>query len=183
MNQEKITEWARSKPLFTFADLERKFNYYNNYSRVGLHKMVDKGKIKEIEPGKYTVHEDMMIPASHVEKNSFISLETALNYYNLIERDFGDPQVITNKHRNSLKEIKFHYSDNLFGYVKKKYKGFDIFIADKERLLLDCLSRETVPAEDLKYLVNEIDREKVIDYSKRFAEDELIKKVRDLVRI
>lgn len=173
----KIKSWAEDRPLFTLNDVERISGLDREYLRVKLHRMVEKKELKRVERGKYTVHEDPLIYATHIETPSFFSYWTALRYYNLTTQEPSRLQVMTRKNRKNLAKIEFHSSTRIFGYRKHQYKGFEIFVADKERLLLDCLSRKIVPVDELTELLEEVDGEKMIGYTKKFENKALSKRV------
>lgn len=172
----EILEWAGKRPLFTLNDLERKFAYDRKYLRLKLHRMVEKNDLIRVKRGKYTVHDDPMIYATYIETPSFFSYWTALRYYNLTTQQPSRLHVVTGKNRGGLKDIKFHSSKSIFGYEKKIYRDFQIFVADKERLLLDCLSKDTVPVEELTELTREVDKTKIIKYCEKLQSKALSKR-------
>lgn len=173
----EITKWAEERPLFTFKDAERNFEHDKKYLKVKLHRLVEKNKLKRIEKGKYTVHQDPVIYASHIETPSFLSLWTALRYYNLTTQQPTKIQVVTSRSKKDLENIEFHSTKKIFGYKKKMYKGFPVFIADKERLLIDCLRYRTVPVDELQELLGEIDPEKTIGYTLNLKSKALNKRI------
>ncbi len=172
-----ILKWAQGRPLFALNDLERKFGHDRNYLRLKLHRMVEKNDLVRVERGKYTVHNDPMIYATYIETPSFFSYWTALRYYDLTNQPPSRFHVVTRKNRGDLENTKFHSSKKIFGYEKKVYRDFYIFMADKERLLLDCLGKSTVPVEELKDLARETDKTKIIAYCQKFRSISLVKRV------
>ena len=173
----EIIRWAEERPLFRFKEAEREFDYGKEYLKVKLHRLAKKNELKRIEKGKYTVHEDPMIYASHIETPSFLSLWTALRYYNLTTQQPTKVHIITSKEKKDLDNIKFHSTKKSFGYSKKIYKGFQIFVADKERLLLDCLKYRTVPTDELDELIKEVEPGKTIEYTLNLENKALNKRV------
>lgn len=173
----EILEWAEERPIFNLNDLERKSGLDREYLRLKLHRLVKKGNLKRVERGKYTVHEDPMIYATHIETPSFFSYWTALRYYNLTSQEPTHLHVVTRKNRKDIGKITFHSTRRIFGYRRRKYRDFQVFIADKERLLLDCLSKSIVPVEELEELVKEVDSETVTEYTKKFENKALCKRV------
>lgn len=159
-----ILKWAQQRALFTVKDLDREFGYDREYLRLKLHRMVEKGNLTRVERGKYTVHSDPMIYASHIETPSFFSYWTALRYYNLTTQQPSQLHVVTSRNRGNLENIRFHSSRRVFGYERRTYRDLHIFVANKERLLLDCLGKSTVPVEELVELAKEIDGARVIEY-------------------
>ncbi|PTD93892.1 hypothetical protein C9439_05375 [archaeon SCG-AAA382B04] len=171
-----IFEWAEERPLFTLNDLERRFNHDRKYLRLKLHRMVERDKLIRVERGKYTVHDDPMIYATYIETPSFFSYWTALRYYNLTTQQPTRLHVVTRKNRKDIESIIFHSSKNIFGYGKKRYQNFQVFIAEEEKLLLDCLNGKTVPVEELKGLVKKVDKKKIVEYCSKFDSRALCKR-------
>lgn len=172
-----ILEWARKRPLFTVNDLEREFGHERSYLRLKLHRMVERRDLVRVERGKFTVHDDPMIYATHIETPSFFSYWTALRCYNLTTQQPVRLHIVTRKNRGDLDNIKFHSSKKIFGYERRSYRDLHIFVADRERLLLDCLGKSTVPVEELVELVREIDEAKIIQYCEEFQSRSLAKRV------
>lgn len=173
----KITRWAEKRPLFTFKDAERAFDYGKDYLKVKLHRLVKKEELKRVEKGKYTVHEDPLIYGSYIETPSFFSFWTALRYYNLTTQEPTKLHIVTGRTRKNVKNIRFHSTKKIFGYRKKMYRGFPIFMADKERLLLDCLRKRIVPVEELDELIEKVEPKKAVDYSLKLGVKTVNKRV------
>lgn len=171
-----ILKWAQERPLFTLNDLQRELDHDRSYLRLMLHRMVDKRELIRVARGKYTVHRDPMIYATYIETPSFFSYWTALRYHNLTTQEPSRLQVVTRKNRPDLEMIEFHSSSRIFGYERRPYRDHHIFVADKERLLLDCLGAGIVPIEELAELVREIDEAKVVLYCGEFQSRSLAKR-------
>jgi predicted transcriptional regulator of viral defense system len=178
----KLLSWAEDKPLFNLNQAQRQLEIKRNSLKVKLSRLVDKEKLNRIEKGKYTVSNDPIIYASHVETPSYISLWAALNFYNLTTQQPTKTQIICSKNRNDLPNIEFYESKNVFGYTKTKYRGFEIFIAEKEKLFLDILKFGKVPVEELEQLANEIDYEKLVEYAQRIHNNAVSKRAGLLIQ-
>lgn len=171
-----ILKWAQERPLFTPSDVEREFGHDRRYLRLKLHRMVEKGDLIRVERGKYTVHRDPTIYATYIETPSFFSYWTALRYYNLTAQQPSRLQVVARRNRPNLEDIEFYSSSRIFGYEKRPYRDHHIFVAHKERLLLDCLGAAVVPVEELVELAREADAAKVMLYSEGFQSRSLAKR-------
>ncbi len=178
-----IVSWAQKRPLFTLNDVERFLGRTREYIRLKLHRLTDRGEIFRVERGKYTVYRDPMIYASYIETPSFFSYWTALRYYNLTTQQPSRLHLVTRKNREDLENIQFHSSTSIFGYRKRLYQDFQVFVADRERLFLDCLSKGTVPVEELVDLIQEIDKERIIEYCRFFGKNSVVKRVGYLLEI
>jgi predicted transcriptional regulator of viral defense system len=162
-----LLEWAEERPLFNLNQAERYTGLERDSLRVKLSRMAGRGDLLRIERGKYTVHDDVFIYASHIEKPSYISLWSALDFYGLTTQEPTQVQVVHSGNRDDLPKIEFYQTQNMFGFEREKYRGFDIFIAEKEKLLIDALSFGKIPVDELVDLVEEIDIETTVEYIRR----------------
>jgi predicted transcriptional regulator of viral defense system len=133
--------------------------------RETLSRAVKRGDLIRVERGKYTAHADPMIYASYIETPSYLSLWSGLRYYDVTTQQPSRVQVITSRNREDLESVEFFSSRSLFGFGKRRYADFEIFVADPERLLLDCLERKAVPVEELSELVETVDVDTAIEYA------------------
>ena len=165
----QLLEWAEDRPLFNLNQAQREIGIKRGSLKVKLSRLVDKGEMNRIEAGKYTVHDDPLIYASHIETPSYISLWPALSFYNLTTQEPARVQVICSENRDDLSDIEFHRSKQVFGYAKTRYRGFEIFVAEKEKLFLDVLRFGKVPVEELEELAQDLDKERVLEYAERIG--------------
>lgn len=180
MNQ--LVEWAEDRPLFNLNQAQREIRIKRGSLKVKLSRLVDKGELNRIEAGKYSVHEDPLIYASHIENPSYISLWSALNFYNLTTQEPTRVQVICTENRDDLSDIEFHSSKQVFGYTKTRHRGFEIFMAEKEKLFLDILKLGKVPVEELEELAQDLDEEKIVDYARRIDSNAVSKRAGYLIQ-
>lgn len=173
----ELLDWAEAQPLFTVNEAERATGMNRASLREKLSRLADRGDLYRIERGKYTVHDDPMIYATYVETPSYTSLWSGLRFYDLTTQQPTRVQVIAAASRGDLPRIDFFYSGNLFGFGRERYEGFDIFVADVERLLIDCLARKQVPVSELGALVEAVDTETVTDYAHRLGRKSVKKRL------
>ena len=66
----------------------------------------------------------------------------------------------------------------MFGYKKERYEDFDIFIAEKEKTIIDALLFK-LPIEDICYAVEnaDLDFEKLVNYAKKTKNISLMKRL------
>ncbi len=170
--------------LFSLADFERLFNIKNRQTLYKKISRLEKKKlIEKLIKGKYlfflnTVN-DFTI-ANYLYQPSYISLESALSFYGIITGFSYKLFSITTKKSRSFdidnKELQYcQINPNLFwGYEKKE----DFLIADKEKALLDFLYfylkglRSGLEWKELD--LTEIDKQKLIRYTKRFNNSRLL---------
>lgn len=168
--------------MFNLNQAQRKIGVKRSSLKVKLSRLVGKEQLSRIEAGKYTVHEDPLIYASHIENPSYISLWSALNFYNLTTQEPSRIQVICSENRRDLSDIKFYSSNQIFGYSKTSYRGFEIFVAEEEKLFLDVLKFGEVPVDELEELAKELDLEKLVEYSRRMDSKAVSKRAGYLIQ-
>ncbi|MCH8520290.1 MAG: hypothetical protein LAT82_06065 [Nanoarchaeota archaeon] len=165
---------------FTNKDFEA-FTHKKN-SHVLLTNLKNNNTIIQIERGKYTLHEDPLIYASHIIYPSYISGISALYYYKLTTQIPLKTLVLTKEVKRNNSHITFIKSPKtlFFGYTKKIYKKFEIFIVTKEKLLIDSIyfQKLGVSISDLDNLLQEqLDTTLIISYLKQINNISLIKRV------
>lgn len=173
----ELLAWANHRPLFTLNDAQRALGMKRASLREKLSRLARRGEINRIERGKYSVHDDPMIYATHIETPSYASLWSALRYYDLTTQQPTKVQVMTPTGRTDLPEVVFYQSSQLFGFGRRRYEDFEVFVADEERLLLDCLSRKEISVTDLSELLETIDPERAAAYAERFGRNAVKKRV------
>jgi predicted transcriptional regulator of viral defense system len=178
----ELLEWAEERPVFNLNEAERVTGLDRSYLRKKLSRYVSSDKLYRIERGKYTLHEDVLIYASHVETPSYISLWSALSFYNLTTQEPTKVQVICSESRDDLSDIEFYSSKQVFGYAKTRHRGFEIFMAEKEKLFLDVLKFGKVPVEELEELAQDLSQEKVVDYTQRIGNKAVSKRAGYLIQ-
>jgi len=160
-----------------------------NYARLLIHRMKREGVIYQIERNKYTVHEDVLIVASHIIWPSYISGWTTLNFYHLTEQIPTTITIITTKGKRNREllfantriefiKVKPKY---FFGYGKIIYRDFEIFIAEKEKAIIDAILLKNISfsaiAEILKNNKNELNLNKLANYAVKTQEYGTIKRL------
>ena len=167
-------------PLFTENDVAKIVNKSPKYIRTLLFRLNKEKLIRRIEKGKYTLHEDVLIFASHIVIPSYISLWTALRYYNMTQQQptsFFILSRIKRKNINNL-NINFLSTKHMFGYKKERYSDFDIFMASPEKAIIDSLLFK-LPIEDIKIALEKesIDFKRLSEYAKKTKNKSLIKRL------
>lgn len=173
----ELLGWSIERPLFTVNDAQRTLSIERPSLREKLSRMTRRGDLTRIERGKYTVHYDPMVYASYVEVPSYVSLWSGLRFYQLTTQQPTGVQVVVAVNRPDLEGVSFHQSGRLFGFGKERYDRFEIFVADEERLLIDCLSRNQVPVAATSELLTVVDIEKTVAYAERFGRKSVMKRL------
>lgn len=179
MSTINILEKLRQLPLFTLNELAIITGKNKHYLKVYVNRLMKKGLIFKLERGKFTVHDDPLIFSSHITYPSYISLWTALSYYHLTTQLPNEIDIAIKIKRKPIqfKKIKINFfSLPLFGFQKDNYRGFQIFIAEKEKLLIDCILAD-IPINQLDELMEDINIKKIYDYLMKIKNKSLIKRI------
>jgi len=180
MNLIKILE---NYPLFRENDVAKIVNKKPEYVKTLLYRLKEKKIIYRIERGKYTCHDDVLLFASYVCVPSYISLWTAIRYYNLTEQLPKTIFVIVPKSRKSLKfldiSIEFIKTKYFFGFKKDRYRDFDIFIAEPEKAVIDSLLSKKIPLDEIEKVIKtkQLDTKKLLNYATKTKNKSLIKRL------
>ena len=163
------------------------------YSKFVLKKRIyelrEKGWLIPLKRGLYFISDissrgfvniSPFIIASAFDKNSYISLDSALSFYGLFEQMLRTTSSVT-----SLKSKKYVFQDNTYRYLKineKLYFGFKtenlegyyVKVAELEKVVLDYLyfKNDTYSIdlllEKLQKAKDRLDFKKLFDYARRF---------------
>ena len=168
--------------LFTENDIAKIINKNPSYVKTLLYRLHKNGFIKRIEKGKYSVYDDPMIFASYITKPSYLSLWTAFRHYNMIQQQPFGIFVISPISKKPIRfqniEIIFSKTKHMSGYQKERYGDFDIFVAEKEKAIIDALLFK-LPIQDICYAIEngEMDFKKIAAYAKKTRNKSLIKRI------
>jgi len=147
MNYTKIK--LLSKLYFSYRDISRVFGISAGSGRVAATRLVKSGELTRVKRDFYILSqrwessslEDRFILANLLQVPSYISLMTALSYYEIttqVQRDFIESVGYYRTKLVEVKESSFNYSKInrklYFGFAK--IKGF--FIASPEKAFLDA---------------------------------------------
>jgi predicted transcriptional regulator of viral defense system len=187
-------------PIFSLNDIK---NIDPAFHRRRLNEWQDKGYIKKIIRGYYLftdtdIDEEILFKiANQIYYPSYISLESALSYYNLIlESVYEITSISTHKtdhFKTSLGEFSFRSIKPalFFGYHLIKDKRYYIKIAGIEKTLLDYfyLHPDLEKEHDFDslridqgMLIEQVDENKLHEYLEKFKQKRLTKRINDFWR-
>jgi len=170
-------------PLFTLNNFVRISGKTKEYCRTYLYRLRKDGLIFRIEKGKYSVLNDPLIFSSYLLTPSYISFWTALRFYNLTEQLPKDIMIASSKSKDKIMfegtKIAFFKIKHMWGYRKVTYGNCFIFIADKEKSIIDSLLLKNVSFNEIIKAIKtkEIDYRKLIEYSIKTKNKSLIKRI------
>ncbi|MFW3147037.1 MAG: type IV toxin-antitoxin system AbiEi family antitoxin domain-containing protein [Thermoplasmatota archaeon] len=177
-------------PVFTIDHLMAILNTDYNGTVVKLSRLVKKGVLARVIGGLYSLPDtDPLCISSFIEGPSYISLWSALRYHGLTTQSPRIIEIINTKrsetvelaHADGRFSLDFIKTDpsRLFGYRKEYIGEHASFIADPEKTIVDCLLYTGhTPLEETTYaLSSEMDRSKLIEYSKKINKQSLKKRL------
>ena len=135
-----------------------------------------RGEIAEVERGKYAVVDNPFSVASNIVFPSYISFVSGLAYYGFTTQISRTITVASPKQKNGISvdgyRIRFVRlaKKRFFGYLKEKSQGKSVFVAEPEKLLLDCvLLPQYCPLTEVFEAIEMLSREKKMDSGKIIA--------------
>lgn len=176
MKKIELLKKLERYPVVTLKSIRELTQKKREYARLFVHRMKKDGLLTEIERGKYTVHLDPFLVASHIVWPSYISCLSALRYHNLTEQLPVKIEVVTTRAR---KERKLEFGNAainfirvkpcfFFGFAKARYGQFEVFVADSEKAMLDAAMLRTISfsaiSEALSEHRKEIDTGRLVNY-------------------
>lgn len=137
---------AYEKPVFTVNDVSKVIDADKKYARIYLNRLKAKGVVEAVERDKYVLAgTHPYVAASNLVFPSYISFLTALHYYRATTQIPGIIYIASTRSKKSLllKGYSLEFiklkKERFFGYTREKFQGKFIFVAEKEKLIVDSL--------------------------------------------
>lgn len=154
-------------PVFTLEHVSALTGKDTDYIKVYLKRLERRGIVHSLQRNRYTVQEDPLIVSTSIIWPSYVSIWYALRYHGLTEQLPGTIDVLTTSSK-SRRRIDFQGSTllfttipsrYLFGYTKIEVSGFNVFMADPEKAIIDSVVLRRISlSEVFDVLKNNIDR-------------------------
>ncbi len=185
MKEIEIIDKLREKAVFSVQDVQRIGDFSREYTKLVLNRLVKRKLIKRITRNSYTIHKDILVIASNVKTPSYVSFWSASAYYGFTEQILNKVYIACTRKIKPISfegyEIEFIKVKDLFGYKKIKTDNGELFIAEQERLLIDCFLhfKEMGNFDEIEkvFLNASISKEKIIDYLKRINNLAIVKRI------
>ncbi len=137
-----------------------------DYARVYLHRLADRGVIRRLKRGCYTVHDDPVVYATHIRYPSYISLWYAFQHHGATTQLPAIVEVMS-RVAGSVPGVVFVRCATLWGYRPVLYSGSQVFMADLEKAAIDALVTGRVPLEEVTEAIGLCDTERLEEYALR----------------
>ncbi len=181
-------------PVFDLNILKGIMGKDSAYAKVYLSRLKKAGLVFEIERNKHTAHKNAFLIASRILWPSYISLWSALRFYNLTEQIPHAVSVVTTRNRKKSIidffgiKIIFNHIDKkyFFGFKKVNYDGAEIFIAEPEKAIIDSLLLGKISESEIFEIIKknkrEIDFRDLRRFSVETGDSDLIKAVEKILK-
>jgi len=188
MNKINLLKELSRYAVFDVKIVSDILNKSREYSKLVIYRLKQEKLIFEIERNKYTTKKEPLVIASNLVWPSYISCWSALRYYNLTEQLPETFFVITTRARKKRK-INMENSKIIFikvsgkyffGYAKEILNDFEIFIATKEKALIDSALFKKISFSEIFDIIqnnkDELDFDLLINYLIKIKNKALIKR-------
>ena len=192
MNFGAFLKWMRDLPVIETENVAEGFSS-RNALEVQLTRWANQRKLVQLRRGLYVLSEPYrkvdpfeFFLASVIERPSYISLEKALEYHNLIPEGVATYTSVTTKrpghYATKLGTFDYrHIQVPLFwGYEAVAVRHETAFVALPEKALLDLFYLKPV-APSLEYLeglrlqnMDKIDKERLLAFARRFKKPKIL---------
>ena len=196
-----VTELNKSRQsVFSLTEAAHVLGTDNKQVRKLLHDLVKKGWLKRIEKGKYFLvpldvdstkpyTENQFLIASKLIYPYYIGFWNMLHYYGYTEQLVNTIFVASPKKKKNIMLLGINYKfiktpeKKMFGLTEIEVNGMSVKVSDKEKTLADCLDHPEYcggineAAKGLWNAREEIDFEKMLDYTQRMANSTVIKRM------
>jgi predicted transcriptional regulator of viral defense system len=185
MNTITLMKELERFSVFGVQEMQRLIQKDQNYTRVKLNRLTERGLVKRIMRNKYTVSDNIFVIATNLIYPSYLSFWSASSYKGFTDQILNTIQIATTKKSSEIEfenyRIEFIPISDFFGYNKVITTEGEIFVVDNEKLLIDiCLRPEKIGNYDELRMIFEqatIDIKRLIEYLKRTNNNTLIKRV------
>lgn len=164
------------KKVFSTHEMAIVLNYKGSVKNLGIwtKRLKDKGLIKQIKKGYYALFQEELSNFEYsniLYAPSYISIDSALNYYGIIPQVPLSITAITLKRAKSVDHEGTAYE--YFHISPKYYWGYEnignMLIADREKSLVDKIYFESFKSNPQKSFMDELNledvsKEKLVDY-------------------
>jgi len=173
---QKLETAFKDKPVFTLKELKMVFSKISRgYSKLLIHNLLKKKKIKRITAGKYTFKDDVEV-VGFAFQPFYYGLQEALSLRNMWEQETNPIVITATKVRNGIRTfdgrnylVKKISRNKFFGIEMIKYYDFWIPVSDIEKTLIDfAYFRQRIPVEAVKEMKKMIKKEVLEEYLKRY---------------
>lgn len=174
------------KPVFTLHDIAKITGKKRDYLKVYLFRLKKRNILKEVERGKYTLDAHPFAVASNILFPSYVSFLTSYAYYQITTQIPTTIQIIAliSKKKITYEGYNIQFialpQKRIFGYKKEMLGEGIIFIAEKEKAIVDSLYLpEYCPVSETALALQdtELEMSKLVRYARRMHSIVVLKRL------
>ncbi len=169
----KIKELAlkSKRRVFSIKDLSVLLNKPENAVRVYVTRLVRKGLAKKIEKGIIAFTDNDYIISNQLVEPSYISMNSALNYLDLLLQVPKTVEVVCTKQVKFKSDYEYYKINSklFFGYTKELAEGTYYFVAEPEKAIIDLIYFNGFSEDYLKDFLPKLDLIKLRNYIKKYV--------------
>lgn len=193
MNAISFLDKLRRLQLFAFTviNAQQILNKPKEYVRTYLYRLEKKGIILRIERNKYALKNmNPILILNTITAPYYVSFLFSLYTHNLTTQIPIKIQVVSTISKKPLvfenhefEFIRFRPS-RVFGYYRHTLGDGYVFIADKEKTLIDCLYlQKGVSASDVNFAISDCNIKKLIKYATRMNSQAVVQRLGYLLEL
>lgn len=188
-HQAEKTLEEKGLKIFSLEEFLRLFNISSQRAKKFLSRQVKQKNLLRVKKGIYVLERSLpsdFLIANKIYQPSYISLETALSFYNIIPEAIYKITSVTTK---PTRVFEFLEKDFIFrtirpkafcGYTIKQIEGENVFMALPEKALADYLYFTLIDKLGIneRLFLKKISKEKVKKYLSKFSlKDKVIRRL------
>ena len=185
MKERMIIGRLKDKAIFSVQDVQRIGESSREYAKLTLNRLLKRMVINKVTKNSYTLQKDILVIASNLKIPSYISFWSASSYYGFTEQLLTTVYVASTRRVKDIQfagyRITFVKTKCFFGYIKIKTNTGELFVADQEKLLIDCFLhfKKMGNFDEIEkvFTQSQINKEKILEYLKKTNSPSLIKRV------
>lgn len=200
MEFDSLLQLVRDDPVFE-SSLLFAGNVDPKLIRIQLSRWVKTGKIYQLRRGLYSIAPPYQktpphpfLVANHLQKASYVSLQSALSYYGLIPEVVNKITSVSTGRPERLEtplgtyEFRHFKTEFLFGYQMVELGGQSAFVATPEKALLDLIylqpgGESTAYLKELRLQNTEkLDKDLLVKQSCRFNTPKILNAVKGILQ-
>ena len=160
------------KAVITTAEIANILGKPKRVGAVYAARMVRKGLAKRIMKGKFSLLEDDFAIASQLIAPSYISLDSALLFHEIIRQVPRQIECVTTINTIRLESYGIIYhkipGSLVYGYRKVERGSSYAFFAEPEKAVVDGIYLGFYSKDALRSVIEKIDAHKLLGYAKRY---------------
>lgn len=163
---------ASGSAVFSVAQLANLIGKPKAVAAVYSSRLARKGLAKRLLRGKISFVDDDFVIATQLLSPSYISLSSALLFHELVQQVPAQVECVTTVNRRDYPKLGISYHKIpptlFFGYSKYDKSGSYMFVADKEKAVIDSVYLNRFPEGSLHEILPKLDAGKLKEHIRRF---------------